>query len=99
VAVFGKSIGFIHLPQDLPLSRIDRAFCDVAPSQIELLQSTPEDVMSMAADAANLANRLCGNQFSQNLVFTPADHISITLQHYEQGIVVNLPLCCMTEQL
>lgn len=99
VVVFGKGIGFVRPPQDLPLSRIDRTFYDVAPSEIELLQSIPEEVMSIAADAVDMANRLRGNQFSQNLVFTLADHISFTLKRYEQGIAVKLPLYYMTEQL
>ncbi len=99
VVDFGKRIGFIHPSQVHPLSWIDCTPCDVVPSQIELPQSTPEDVMSMAADAADLANQLRVSQFLQNLVFTPADHIGFTLQRYEQGIVVKLLLCHMTEQL
>lgn len=99
IVAFGRGIGFVKPPHDVPLSRIDRTFYNVTMQQIDLIGSIPEEVMSVATEIVDHANRLLGNQFRSNVTFTLADHINFTLERWRKGIMVRLPFYYETEQL
>lgn len=99
VVAFGKGIGFMKPPYDVPLSKIDRTFYDVSEEQIGLLNRIPEDVLETAAAIVDLANETSGHQFRENVVFTLADHIDFCIQRQKEHIHFKLPLFYEVRQL
>lgn len=99
VVAFGRGIGFIKPPREVPLSQIDRTFYNVTEQQIELLGSIPQDMLAIATQIIDLANRTLGDQFRPNVIFTLADHLNFTIERYRQGIMVKLPFYYEVEQL
>lgn len=99
VVAFGKGIGFMKPPYDVPLSKIDRTFYDVSEEQIELLNRIPEEVLETAAAIVDLANETSGHQFRENVVFTLADHIDFCIQRQKEHIHFKLPLFYEVRQL
>lgn len=99
VVAFGKGIGFMKPPYDVPLSKIDRTFYDVSPEQLGLLTRIPEEVMEAAAEIVDLANEQSSHQFRENVVFTLADHIDFCIQRQKERIHFKLPLFYEVRQL
>lgn len=99
VVAFGKGIGFMKPPYDVPLSKIDRTFYDVSEEQIGLLNRIPEEVLETAAAIVDLANETSGHQFRENVVFTLADHIDFCIQRQKEHIHFKLPLFYEVRQL
>lgn len=99
VVAFGKGIGFMKPPYDVPLSKIDRTFYDVSPEQLGLLTRIPEEVMEAAAEIVDLANEQSSHQFRENVVFTLADHIDFCIQRQKERIHFKLPLLYEVRQL
>lgn len=99
VVAFGKGIGFMKPPYDVPLSKIDRTFYNVSAEQLGLLTRIPEDVMEVAAAIVDLANDRSNGQFRENVVFTLADHIDFSIQRQKQHIHLKLPLFYEVRQL
>lgn len=61
-AVFGRGIGSVCPPQNLPSGLIGRAFPEAASSEIGLLQSILEESDVHYADEADMASHLRGNK-------------------------------------
>lgn len=99
VVAFGKGIGFMKPPYDVPLSKIDRTFYDVSEEQIGLLNRLPADVLETATAIVDLANETTGHQFRENVVFTLADHIDFCIQRQKEHIQFKLPLFYEVRQL
>lgn len=99
VVAFGKGIGFMKPPYDVPLSKIDRTFYDVSEEQIGLLNRIPEEVLETAAAIVDLANETSGHQFRENVVYTLADHIDFCIQRQKEHIHFKLPLFYEVRQL
>ena len=99
VVAFGKGIGFMKPPYDVPLSKIDRTFYDVSEEQIGLLNRIPEEVLETAAAIVDLANETSGHQFRENVVFTLAAHIDFCIQRQKEHIHFKLPLFYEVRQL
>lgn len=99
VVAFGKGIGFMKPPYDIPLSKIDRTFYDVSAEQLSLLNRIPEEVMETAAEIVDRANERFDRPFRENVVFTLADHIDFCLQRRRKDINTQLPLFYEVRQL
>lgn len=99
VVAFGKGIGFMKPPYEVPLSKIDRTFYDVSEEQIALLNRIPEQVMETAAAIVDLANQNSNQPFHENVVFTLADHIDFCIQRQKKKIQIQLPLFYEVRQL
>lgn len=83
VVLFGRSIESVCPPQDLPSDLIGRTFPEAPSSETGLLQSIPEEAMSITPmkrtwPATCVATR-------QNLVLVLADRIGRALRRYELG--------------
>lgn len=99
VVAFGKGIGFMKPPYDIPLSKIDRTFYDVSEEQIALLNRIPEQIMETAAAIVDLANEHTTQPFQENVIFTLADHIDFCIQRQKKNINIKLPLFYEVRQL
>ena len=69
VVVFGKGVGFIKPPSDIPLSKIEQTFYNIDESTIEMLSGIDEDIINVAKKIADYARKLIGDKdFSSNVV-------------------------------
>lgn len=49
VIVFGKGVGFLHPPAEVPLSKIERTFYNVSSQYLSILNDVPQDVLDFTA--------------------------------------------------
>lgn len=98
VIVFGKGVGFIKPPYEIPLEKIEKTFYNVKEEQINLINLMPVDILEASLDIVDYANQKLGNQFESNVVFTLADHISFAIKRHEQNIKLKMPLLQEIEQ-
>ncbi len=98
VIVFGKGVGFIKPPYEIPLEKIEKTFYNVKEEQINLINLMPVDILEVSVDIVDYANQKLGNQFESNVVFTLADHISFAIKRHEQNIKLKMPLLQEIEQ-
>ena len=92
VIAFGRGIGFTKPPCDIPLEKINRTFYDINDSYISVIEQIDEDILNLAKDIIDYANRTLENQIGMNAILTLADHIQFTIQRFENNIDVQLPL-------
>lgn len=91
-AVFGRGIESVCPPQDLPSDLIGRTFPEAASSETGLLQSIPEEAMSITPMKRTWSATCVATR--QNLVLVLADRIGRALRRYELGgIAARFPLC------
>jgi beta-glucoside operon transcriptional antiterminator len=92
VIVFGKGVGFIRPPYEIPLEKIEKTFYNVNEEQINLINLMPVDILEVSFNIVDYANQKLGNQFKSNVVFTLADHINFAIKRHEQNIKLKMPL-------
>ena len=91
VVVFGKGVGFVKPPQEIPLSRIERTFYDVNRQYLELLSDIPSEVVEFTArNMMDIQNRL-PYEVHSNLILTLADHLAFAMERAKKGIFVPMP--------
>ncbi|WFR55770.1 PRD domain-containing protein [Anaerocolumna sp. AGMB13025] len=98
VIVFGKGVGFIKPPYEIPLEKIEKTFYNVKEEQISLINLVPVEILEVSFNIVDYANQKLGNQFESNVVFTLADHISFAIKRHEQNIKIKMPLLQEIEQ-
>lgn len=98
VIVFGKGVGFIKPPYEIPLEKIDKTFYNVNEEQINLINLMPVGILEVSLEIIDYANQKLGNQFGSNVVFTLADHINFAIKRHEQNIKLKMPLLQEIEQ-
>lgn len=92
VVVFGKGVGFIKPPYEVPLEKIEKSFYNVAEDMIDRLNTIPSEMIEVSAKIVDLANSKLGNQFGSNVVFTLADHIQFAIEREEKDMYLTLPI-------
>ena len=92
VVVFGKGVGFIKPPYEVPLDKIEKTFYNVSDDIIDRLNTIPSEVIEVSAKIVDLANTKLGNQFGSNVVFTLADHIQFAIERKEKQMYLTLPI-------
>lgn len=91
VVVFGKGVGFVRPPQEIPLNKIERTFYDVNEQYLALLNDIPPDVISFTAQQiADIQSHL-PYEINSNLVLTLADHLAFAMERTKRGIYVPMP--------
>ena len=98
VIVFGKGVGFIKPPYEIPLEKIEKTFYNVKEEQINLINLMPVEILEVSLDIVDYANQKLGNQFESNVVFTLADHINFAIKRHKQNIKLKMPLLQEIEQ-
>lgn len=93
VVVFGKGVGFIKPPSDIPLSKIEQTFYNIDESTLEMLSGIDEDIINVAKKIADYARKLIGDKdFSSNVVLTLSDHISFAIERQKKNMNIKLPI-------
>ncbi|MDE1526655.1 PRD domain-containing protein [Lactobacillus gasseri] len=82
----GRGIGFPKTPYELTdLSKIDMTFYRVSSQTVQMLTTISEDVIMVSSKIVQLAQTKLQNQFSTNVVFSLADHISFAIERIKKN--------------
>lgn len=93
IIAYGKGIGFGKIPYQLDdLSLIERTFYDIDNHMVLLANQIPEEVFKTATKIVDIANLYLNNDFSSNLIFSLADHITFAMDRLKKGVIIANPL-------
>lgn len=91
VVVFGKGVGFIKPPAEVPLSKIERTFYNLNHQYISLLNDIPSEIIDFTArELADIQDQL-PYETNSNLVLTLADHLAFAMERARKGIYIPMP--------
>lgn len=99
VVVFGKGIGFTKPPYEIPLEKVQRTFYDLNSNYLTVIAQIPEEIIALSSDIVDYANRSLNYQYSNNIVFTLADHIQFAIKRKKENMHIKLPLLYEVRQL
>lgn len=89
----GRGIGFPKAPYELTdLSKIDMTFYRVSSQTVQMLTTISEDVIMVSSKIVQLAQTKLQNQFSTNVVFSLADHISFAIERIKKNEIFDFSL-------
>ena len=89
----GRGIGFPKTPYELTdLSKIDMTFYLVSSQTVQMLTTISEDVIMVSSKIVQLAQTKLQNQFSTNVVFSLADHISFAIERIKKNEIFDFSL-------
>lgn len=91
VVVFGKGVGFIKPPAEIPLTKIERTFYDVNQQYMSLLNDIPSEVIDFTARQLTTVQDELPYEFNSNLILTLADHLAFAMQRAKKGVYVTMP--------
>lgn len=91
VVVFGRGVGFLKPPAQVPLSRIERTFYDVSSQYLGLLSDIPGQVISFTAREMAVIQDELPYETNSNLILTLADHLAFAMERVKKGIYVPMP--------
>lgn len=98
VVVFGKGVGFLKPPSEVPLSKIQRTFYDLNHKFLPLLDDIPLDVIDFTSrQVARIRGKL-PYETNANLIMTLADHLAFAMTRAKRGIYTPMPSIYEMEQ-
>lgn len=93
IVVLGKGIGFPNVPYELEdLSKIERTFYDIEPSQQNAIANIPEEIISICAKFADETEIVLNTELNANFVFTLADHLNFARERLMHGLDLTNPI-------
>ncbi len=98
VVVFGKGVGFIKPPSEVPLSKIQRTFYDLNRKFLPLLDDIPLEVIEFTSQQISLIRSRLPYETSSNLIMTLADHLAFAMTRAKRGIYTPMPSIYEMEQ-
>ncbi len=98
VVVFGKGVGFIKPPSEVPLSKIQRTFYDLNRKFLPLLDDIPLEVIEFTSHQISLIRSRLPYETSSNLIMTLADHLAFAMTRAKRGIYTPMPSIYEMEQ-
>lgn len=91
VVVFGKGVGFIKPPAEIPLRKIERTFYNFNPQYLSLLNDIPSEIIEFTTrQMADIQGQL-PYETNANLTMTLADHLAFAMTRAKKGIYVSMP--------
>ena len=91
VVVFGKGVGFLKPPAEVPLNKIERTFYDVSQKYLPLLSDIPTEVIDFTARMMGQIQGELPYETSSNLILTLADHLAFAMARSKKGIYIPMP--------
>lgn len=98
VVVFGKGVGFLKPPSEVPLSKIQRTFYDLNRKFLPLLADIPLDVIDFTAQQVAQIRGQLPYETNANLTMTLADHLAFAMTRAKKGIYTPMPSIYEMEQ-
>lgn len=90
---FGRGIGFAPCPYELSdLNIIKRTYYGVDRNYLALIDDISEDIFELSALIVDAARAKIDCEFSNNLIFTLADHINFAIERFKKNMNIRNPL-------
>ena len=96
---FGKGIGFIKPPFEVPLEKIDRTFYNVKDLDYDILNDLPENVILVSMQILDMVSDKLKIEYPSKTVFILADHINFAIKRNQEHIALEIPLIEDLKQL
>ena len=87
---FGKGIGFIKAPYEVPLDKIERTFYASGPVDIDVISDLPFEVMNVAIKIVEMVERDLGITMLSSAALALADHINFAIKRQKERIGLTL---------
>lgn len=91
VIVFGKGVGFIRPPAEVPLGKIERTFYNVSSQYLSILNDVPQDILNFTARQMTVLRDRLPYETTANLTFILADHLAFAMERARKGIYIPMP--------
>lgn len=92
IIAFGKGIGFIKPPYDIPLSKINRTFYNIKDADFEAMKNIPVEVINIAINIIDKASIYLNAKYPSSAIFAMADHINYALKRANENIYLDMPI-------
>lgn len=92
IIAFGKGIGFIKPPYDIPLSKINRTFYNIKDTDFEAMKNIPIEVINIAINIIDKASTDLNAKYPSSAIFAMADHINYALKRANENIYLDMPI-------
>lgn len=92
VIVFGKGIGFIKPPYELPLHKIDRTFYNIKDTNFSGIKNIPISIINAAIKIKDEAEEHLNITLMSTAALSLADHIHFAIQRLENHILLEMPV-------
>lgn len=92
VVAFGKGIGFIKAPSEVPLSKIERTFYNVDVSYLSFLKELPNNVLEAAIQIIDMVEKDLMISMVPSSIIALADHIYFAMKRKKGDIKLNIAI-------
>ncbi len=91
VIVFGKGVGFLKPPAEVPLGKIERTFYDVSSQYLAILNDVPQEILAFTARQMAALRDTLPYETTANLTFVLADHLTFAMERAKKNIYIPMP--------
>lgn len=95
---FGKGIGFLQMPYEVELEKIDRTFYNISEKYMGLINDLPMDVIEFTGKIVTVIQNRLDYELNPNFVLTLADHLDFAMEREKKKIYIEMPLAYDMEQ-
>lgn len=89
---FGKGIGFIKPPYEVPLAQVERTFYSQTHIDYEGIRDVPEQIIRLAIRIVDQAEQDLNVTLMSTTALALADHIQFALQRMQEQMTLKLPM-------
>ncbi len=90
VIVFGKGIGFVKPPYELPLSKIDRTFYNIKDTDFSVIKEIPISIIQAAIRIVDEVEAHLNVTLMSTAALSLADHINFAIQRLEKNMRIGI---------
>ena len=92
VIAFGKGLGFIKPPYDIPLKQIDRTFYNITDIDFQGISQIPISILTASIRIVDEVERNLNITLMSTSALALADHINFAIQRLHQHIQLQMPI-------
>lgn len=92
VIAFGKGLGFIKPPYDIPLKQIERTFYNITDIDFNGIRQIPVSILTAAIHIVDEVERNLNITLMSTAALALADHINFAIQRVHQHIQLQMPI-------
>lgn len=92
VIAFGKGLGFIRPPFEVPLHKVDRTFYNIKDMDYEGIKKIPISILNASIRIVDEVEENLNVTLMSNSALALADHINFAIQRMNERIVLEMPI-------
>lgn len=92
VIAFGKGLGFIKPPYEVPLSKIERTFYNITDLDYEGIKNIPISILNASIRIIDEVERHLNVTLMSTAALALADHINFAIQRLQEHMLLDMPI-------